>query len=59
VGIPTREIKATDFELDKGQAAELYDWGKAAATEFFASKGVRAYLAEFRRRQETATRPYT
>jgi NTE family protein len=58
VSIPTHGIKATDFGLDEQQAGELYDWGKAAATEFFASERVRAYLAEFRRRQRTATRPY-
>jgi NTE family protein len=47
VSIPTHAIKTTDFGLSGGEATQLYDWGHAAASQFFSSPATRTYLNSF------------
>jgi NTE family protein len=47
VSIPTHGIATTNFHLTEADAKNLYDWGNAAATEFFRAPEQRAYLNSF------------
>jgi NTE family protein len=56
VSIPTHDISTTNFGLSKTDADNLYSWGQAAATAFFADPEQRQYLNSFGKPVDT-TRP--
>jgi len=48
IPIPTLGVRATDFDLSRERSEELYQSGRQAAEEFFATWDFERYKAEFR-----------
>jgi NTE family protein len=47
MSIPTHGIKTADFNLSDKDAADLYDWGFKAGTDFFQESAVVEYRNSF------------